>query len=124
MSRSLLASLDEQFERAVLEGRRFGRSLEARLCGRAVGGAAHRLRVVDVRAHGLQRAPGGAMDVREVGGRAVGGADRLTHALRVAHSATAVRRVRPWLRHRYEPGEEPLELAVADALREQERAEL
>src|SRR5579884_132814 len=124
MSRSLLASLDEQFERAVLERRGFGRPLEARLCGRAVGGTAHRLRVVHVSADGLQRAPGGAVDVRKVGGRAVGGADRLAYALGVAHSAAAVRGVRPRLRHRHEPGEEPLEIAVADVLREQARAEL
>ena len=38
--RSLLASLGEQFERAILERRGFGGALEARLGGRAVGGAA------------------------------------------------------------------------------------
>jgi hypothetical protein len=73
---------------------------------------------------GLQRAPGGAVDVGKVGGRPVGGADRLADALGVADGTTAVRLVGARLGERYEPREEALELAFADPLAEQARAEL
>jgi hypothetical protein len=60
------------FECSVLERLRLGRPREAGLGLRPARRAPRRLDVIDVRGHGLQRAPAGAPDRVEVGCRPVG----------------------------------------------------
>src|SRR5262245_19351830 len=107
---SALTSLREQSKRAILERLRLGRPLEARLLVRAAGGRACPLHVIDIGRDRLQRAPTRALNVLEVGRRAVGGRDRLAHALDVAYCPPTVGLVGLRLGHRYELPEEAREL--------------